>query len=74
MSKRAYGRIRQYAELSTVWYKQAVAEMLESTGTDLSVLIREPDFFERVAERITSLHEAYSVNKEWIKGALPKLF
>lgn len=72
-SKRAYGRILKYAELSTVWYKQVVAEMLESTGSDLSVLIREQDFFERVTEKVINLYEAFSVNKEWIEGALPRL-
>ena len=73
-SNRATERIDKYATISIQWYKQAVDDLLHITGTDLSVLIREKDFFDRVAERITNTYAAMSVNEEWLAGALPKLY
>jgi len=73
-SNAASDRIQKYARVSIQWYKQAVDDLLQISGSDLSVLTRERDFFERVAERTTNTYEAMSVSEEWMKGALPRLF
>jgi hypothetical protein len=73
-SKQAGERIQKYARLSIQFYKQAVDDLLQITGTDLSVLIRTADFFDRVADRARNTFSTMSVNKEWLNGALPKLF
>lgn len=73
-SKASTDRIEKYGRISIQWYKQAVDDLLQLTGTDLSVLIREADFFSRVRDRITNTYETMSVNEDWLKGALPMLF
>jgi len=73
-SKAATERMDKYARIAIVWYKQAVDDLLQITETDLSVLIRQPDFFHRVAERISNTYRAWAVNEEWLRGALPKLY
>ena len=72
-SNAATSRIDKYARISIQWYKQTVDDLLEITGTELSVLIRQEDFFRRVAERITNHYQAMSVNEKWLEGALPML-
>lgn len=72
-SKNAEDRISNYATLSIRWYKQAVDDLIQLWGTDLSTLIREADFFDRVRDRILNTYEGYSVNDEWLDGALPRL-
>ncbi len=72
-SKGARIRLEKYARISVQWYKQAVDDLLQIRGVDLSVLIREKDFFEKVADCTTNTFEAACVNEEWLEGALPKL-
>lgn len=72
-SKSAQDRITKYAELSIVWYKQAVSDIISNSNKDISVLIRDKYYFDKVKERIINMYEAYKVNKDWIEGALPKL-
>jgi hypothetical protein len=72
-SNAATSRIDKYGRISIQWYKQTVDDLLEITGTELSVLIRQEDFFRRVAERITNHYQAMSVNEKWLEGALPML-
>lgn len=67
-------RIEKYAKFSVTLYKQSVSDLLEITGTDLSVLIREKDFFDRLAERVTNTYDTMRVNVDWLQGALPKLY
>jgi len=74
VSKGSAERIKKYGKVSIQWYKQAVDDLLQLSVTDLSVLIREADFFSRVRDRITNTYETMSVNEDWLKGALPKLF
>jgi hypothetical protein len=73
-SKAATERIEKYAQVSVQWYKQAVDDLRAISGTDLSVLIREADFFQRVAERVTNQYQVMKVNETWLSGALPKLY
>lgn len=73
-SKGASDRLEKYGRISVSLYKQAVDDLLGMRSIDLSVLIRESDFFKRVSERVTNAYETLSVSKEWLKDALPKLF
>jgi hypothetical protein len=72
-SKAAGQRIEKYARVSIQWYKQVVDDLLQITGTELSVLIRREDFFERVAERVANVYETWSVDKGWLDSTLPRL-
>lgn len=73
-SKHATDRIRKYATIATLWYKDAVKDLLKISGKDLSVLVRESEFFEQVAERVESRYRTMAVDKQWLKGGLPELF
>jgi len=73
-SQAATERIRKYALVSIQWYKQAVDDLSRLSGTDLSVLIRGSGFFDRIAERVTNMYDTMSINEDWMRGALPRLF
>ena len=72
-SKAATDRIEHYARISIPWYKQAVDDLLQISGTELYVLIRQEDFFERVAERVANMYEMWSVDRGWLDSTLPRL-
>lgn len=74
VSNQANVRLQKYAILSIQFYKQAVDDLIQITGMDLSVLIRTKDFFDKIGDRVKNSYATLSVNKEWLKGALPKLF
>ncbi|MCX5803982.1 MAG: AIPR family protein [Proteobacteria bacterium] len=74
VSQQAGKRLQKYAKLCIQFYKQAVDDLLQITGHDLSVLIRTSDFFERIADRVRNTYSTISVNQDWLNGALPKLF
>ncbi len=73
-SKGASERLEKYGRISVSLYKQAIDDLLRMRNVDLSILIREADFFKKLSERVASAYETYSVSKEWLKDALPKLF
>jgi hypothetical protein len=73
VSNRGRARLSKYAKVSVTWYKQAVADLLTLSSSDLSVLIREKDFFNRVADRVRNSYETYAVNEDWMRGAIPEL-
>lgn len=72
-SSAATQRIDKYARVSIKWYEQVVDDLLQLTGTELSVLIRQEDFFQRVAERVTNIYETWSVDEGWLNSTLPRL-
>jgi hypothetical protein len=72
-SIRAVERIKKYTELSIVWYIEAVNYILKETSKDLSVLVREPAFYDQVKERVHFNYSTFSINKDWLKGGLPPL-
>ena len=74
MSNSALRRIEKYASIATIWYKDIVKDLLKIEGKDLSVLVRDLNFFKLVSERIESRYRTMAINQEWLKGALPKLF
>ncbi len=74
VSKGAAERINKYAKVSVQLYMRATNDLLEISKTDLSVLVRETDFFKRLSERVVSEYEVMKINEDWLEGALPKLF
>lgn len=72
-SNNAKERIDKYARFSVQIYKQAMSDLLETQNQDLSVLIRNEDFSQRLSERARNLYGTMAVNTEWLEGALPKL-
>lgn len=74
ISKGADDRIGKYAKLATLWYKRAVETLMDRTGQDLSVLVRDQGFFENVKKEIDFLYRTMTLDDRWARGALPKLF
>lgn len=74
ISNSASDRISKYALISIIWYKDAVQDLLKIEKKDLSVLVRDANFFHLISSRIESRFRTMSVDKNWLKGALPKLF
>jgi hypothetical protein len=72
-SRGADDRIRKYAELSTLWYKQAVTSLMARSDRSLSVLVRDQDFFEDVKKEIEFLYRTMAFDNSWLKNALPAL-
>jgi hypothetical protein len=74
LSRGAHERMEKYATIATLWYKDAVKDLLRNEAKDLSVLVRELDFFKLVAERVESRFRTMAVDKQWLRGGLPELF
>lgn len=73
VSNNANARLHNYAKLSTLFYKRAAVDEMKVSGTDISVLVRESDYFKRIAERIHSYYEEISVDDDYLNKTLPKL-
>lgn len=72
-SARAKERLKKYAEYSARLYVSAVIDESEIQKDELNTLIRQKDFFQKVLSRAKRQYEKDSLNKEWLKGVLPKL-
>jgi hypothetical protein len=73
-SKRATERLSKYAKIATLWYADAARDLIQLTNSEVGILIRSKDYFDKIRDRIKSLYETAAVNAEWLKGALPVLF
>jgi hypothetical protein len=73
-SKTAADRLSKYAKMATIAYADAARNLIESTGTEIGILVRSKDYFQKISDRIKSQYETWTVNPDWLKGALPKLF
>lgn len=74
LSRKALGRFEKYATIATLWYKDAAMEILKASGKDVSVVVRELDFFDQVASKIESRYRTMTVDKQWLVHGLPELF
>lgn len=73
-SKLAKQRLRKYAEYSKTSYVQAVADLAEMKKEELSTLIRQREFWDKVIERVCRSFQKESIAKKWLDEALPRLF
>jgi AIPR protein len=73
-SNTARQRLRKYAEYATNSYVQAVSDLAEMKKEELSTLIRQREFWDKVIERACRSFQKESIAKKWLDEALPKLF
>jgi hypothetical protein len=73
-SKAGRERIKKYAMYALETYLRGVKDALENTGDELPTLIRSPQFFDKVRDRIRSQYRKDALGGEsWLRNALPKL-
>lgn len=72
-STRTKERLRKYAKYAAMLYLSAFHDEAEIQGTELTTLIRQKDFFERILKRVKHQYEKDSLNGDWLKGAIPVL-
>lgn len=74
LSNSARQRLKKYAEYARNSYVQAVCDLAEMSKGELSTLVRQREFWEKVIERIGRSFKKESIAKRWLDEALPKLF
>ncbi len=72
-SNKAQDRLRKYATYAAMLYLQAVRDEEEIQRDELSTLIRQKEFFDKVKERCKRQYDKDCLNSDWLKGALPAL-
>jgi hypothetical protein len=72
-SKGTGGRIQKYAEYARDKYIQAVIDQGELDGAELHTLVRNPDFYGKVRDRIKRNYQKDALATLWLKEALPPL-
>jgi hypothetical protein len=71
-SKATRERLARDADVAAAWYVDAVGDVL-SGGIELTTLLRSPDQFARVEEKVVNKWDVQQVSKSWVEEALPKL-
>jgi hypothetical protein len=73
-SKLGRDRVRKYAKYALLAYLRGVKDALENSSDELPTLIRAPQFFERVRDRVkTQYRKEDLAGNSWLTRALPKL-
>jgi hypothetical protein len=54
-------------------YVQAVKDQAAIDGQELSTLVRQPEFYERVIKRVEAAHKKDALARDWLKEVLPAL-
>lgn len=73
LSKATANRLKKYGEYACDTYIQAVIDQSQLEKAELATLIRQPDFYKKVIERIARQYEKDSRASQWIKEALPPI-
>lgn len=73
-SKAAEQRIEKYGGIATLWYEQAVRNILGNGDKSLSATIRDQSFVSLLKIQIDFLYKQAAFSESWLKEALPKLF
>ncbi len=73
LSKAMLSRLRKYAEYARDAYIQAVMDQSELEEAELATLVRQPDFFKKVVDRIGRQYEKDARASSWLKEALPPI-
>lgn len=71
-SKKTLERLSKYAQVSLVWYTQAMKD-LRAAGQDLNKVVRSQDTFPVIRDKVRASWKVQSMSKAWVKDALPKL-
>jgi hypothetical protein len=64
-------RLDNYAQVAATWYVDAVGDLIAG-GVELTTLLRSPELFKRVDEKIFAKWEVQRVSKAWVDDALPR--
>jgi hypothetical protein len=73
-SNTALQRLKKYARYALLQYVDAVNTLAENSTDELHTLIRQRDFWSKVAERVERGYKKDAIAKAYIDEALPKLF
>jgi hypothetical protein len=71
-SKTTESRLKNYATIALEWYVEAVAE-LASAGSEVTTIVRSQDSWGKIQAKILSKWKVYSLSKNVVEDALPKL-
>jgi hypothetical protein len=71
-SNRLRERLNKYANYAVLAYLSAFHDEAEVQKQELSTLVRQKEFFDKVLQRVVRQIERESLNASWIDGALPK--
>jgi hypothetical protein len=72
-SKAGRERVRKYAKYAVEAYLRCVKDAQEIQGGELPTLIRSPQFFDKVRDRVESKYRTESLSRDWLNDVLPKL-
>jgi hypothetical protein len=73
LSKATSSRLRKYAEYARDLYVQAVMDQSELETAELATLVRQPEFFRKVMDRVGRQYEKDARASSWLKEALPSI-
>jgi len=73
LSKATRTRLHKYAEYARDSYVQAVMDQSQIENAELATLVRQPDFFKKVMDRIGRQYEKDARASSWLKEALPPI-
>jgi hypothetical protein len=66
-------RLTKYAECALGLYLQGVLDQSVLEKEELPTLIRNPDFYNKVAYRVQRAYEQWARSARWLSDALPRL-
>lgn len=66
-------KLNKYCEWALDWYEEAVGRLLEDGRSDLSTLVRQEDFIERVLTQVRREYQRMQRAKKYFEEAIPKL-
>ncbi len=73
-SNKTEEKIARSARYSIFTYLSAVRDELEVGKMEVTTLLRQSDFFDRILERARRGYQKDALNKVWFDGAFPKLW
>ena len=73
-SERCRSRLKKYGLYALTVYLDAVEDVLDREGVELTTILRSPDYFHRIVRQIMRRFERESMGRKWMDEALPKLF
>ena len=71
-SKATEERLRNYATIAMEWYVSAARDLI-NTGHEITTIVRSPDNWKSISQKITSQWSVYKLSKKVVEEALPKL-
>lgn len=73
LSKAMLSRLRKYAEYARDSYVQAVMDQSTLENAELATLVRQPEFYKKVMDRVARQYERGARATTWLKEALPPI-